>query len=366
MLFPVILLIYFFASGLAWLFYRKQFVFLSTKYGCFFWLLLTLNFLLPRQLSPFLPYPFIKVLSIMGGLWFFFIYYTLLLSVLQFLIMFLIKIKIKNTKKIFRCEVLLRSIGLVVIGVCIVIGMNKAYNPVPRYEEVTTEKLTKPLRVVLVSDIHLGTILSKEYCETLVEKINKEKPDIVLIGGDIIDDKLEIVEREQSLQPFAKLKATNGVIAVLGNHDYFDRKSEQEVAELNKIGVSVLINQKVNLDQINIIGLKDFSQGESVNTLKDLAVGNEAHYSILLEHQPRHIEAASTEDYDLYLAGHTHAGAFFPNRYFTALMHTLDYGRKTFGNMTAIVTSGYGFFGIPVRLGVNPEYVVLDLQPKVF
>ena len=366
MLFPVILLIYFFASGLAWLFYRKQFVFLSTKYGRFFWLLLTLNFLLPRLLSSVLPYSFIKVLSIMGGLWFFFIYYTLMLGVLQFLIMFLIKIKIKNIKKISRYEVLLRSFGLLVISVCIVVGVNKAFDPVPRYEEVSTEKLTKPLRVVLVSDIHLGTILSKEYCETLVEKINNEKPDIILMAGDIIDDKLEIVMREQSLQPLAKLKAANGVIAVLGNHDYFDRKSEQEVTELNKVGVSVLINQKVKLDQISIVGLKDFSQGESVSTLKDLAVGNGNHYKILLEHQPRHIEVASAEDYDLYLAGHTHAGAFFPNKYFTALMHTLDYGRGAFGSMTAIVTSGYGFFGIPVRLGVNPEYVVLDLQPKGF
>ena len=129
------------------------------------------------------------------------------------------------------------------------------------------------------------------------------------------------------------------------------------------MGISVLINESKEFDEIFVVGLKDFSKDQSSNNLDAYFTNHKNNFLILLDHQPRRIIEASKDGYDLYLAGHTHGGAFFPNQLFTSLIHKLDYGRKNFSDMTAIVTSGYGFFGIPVRLGVNPEYVVIDLKP---
>ncbi|MGL5206988.1 MAG: metallophosphoesterase, partial [Acidaminococcaceae bacterium] len=238
-----------------------------------------------------------------------------------------------------------------------------AYSPVVRYEMISTKKITSPLRIVLISDLHLGTFLGREYCEKLVERINYEKPDLVLIAGDIIDDRYEIVKRQRSLEPLAKIETKLGTAAVLGNHDYFDRKTAEEVFDLEKLGVSVLINKSKKFDKIHVVGLMDFSKDQGVSQLNDLKDGSENDFMVLVEHQPRRIKHAGENGYDLYLAGHTHGGAFFPNGFFTGLIHELDYGRKNFSDMTAIVTSGYGFFGIPVRLGVKPEYVVVDLTP---
>ena len=257
----------------------------------------------------------------------------------------------------------LRKTGLVIIFICMVIGTIEAYNPVMRYEIIKTDKIISPVKIVLVSDLHLGTFLGLEYCENLVNRINKENPDLVLIAGDIIDDKYEIVKKQDSMKPLAKIEAKLGVAAVLGNHDYFDRRTDEEIDYLKKIGVAVLVNEDKLFDHIYVVGLKDFSKDQSTNNLINFAINHNNKYLILLEHQPRRIVQASEEGYDLYLAGHTHGGAFFPNELFTSLIHELDYGRKNFINMTAIVTSGYGFFGIPVRLGINPEYVVIDLKP---
>ena len=68
--------------------------------------------------------------------------------------------------------------------------------------------------------------------------------------------------------------------------------------------------------------------------------------------------------YDLYVAGHTHTGQLFPNRLVTKKMYKLDYGRKEFGNLTAITSNGYGFWGVPVRTEVAPELVVINLKSK--
>ncbi|MHC1718822.1 MAG: metallophosphoesterase [Acidaminococcaceae bacterium] len=252
---------------------------------------------------------------------------------------------------------------MVIIFICMIIGTFEAYNPVVRHEIITTKKITAPIRIVLVSDLHLGTFLGKEYCEKMVERINAETPDLILIAGDIVDDRYAIVKRQTSMEPLAKLKSKSGVAAVLGNHDYFDSRTDEEVGDLKNLGISVLINESKTFNEVYVVGLKDFSKDQSVDNLGNFALDHNNKYLILLDHQPRRIIEASDEGYDLYLAGHTHGGAFFPNELFTSIIHKLDYGRKNFSDMTAIVTSGYGFFGIPVRLGVNPEYVVIDLKP---
>ena len=362
----VFLLVYFLASFFALFYYRQQFVFLTKKQGYLLWIFATSILLISRSLASYLPFPVLKILALFSGYWSFFLYYTVLLGVIHYLYFAFMKRVSKNKNNFGIYATRLRKTGLVIIFICMVIGTIEAYNPVMRYEIIKTDKIISPVKIVLVSDLHLGTFLGLEYCENLVNRINKENPDLVLIAGDIIDDKYEIVKKQDSMKPLAKIEAKLGVAAVLGNHDYFDRRTDEEIDYLKKIGVAVLVNEDKLLDQIYVVGLKDFSKDQQIEYLQSLSKSNKNNYSILLEHQPRRIDAASKTGYDLYLAGHTHGGAFFPNGVFTKLIHQLDYGRQDFDDMTAIVTSGYGFFGIPVRLGVRSEYVVIDLQPASY
>ena len=104
-------------------------------------------------------------------------------------------------------------------------GSFRAFNPVIRTEEIATSKLPAKTnyKIVLVSDIHLGRLLGKSYAENLVEKINAQEPDLVLLAGDILDEKLLYVKEQDSLSPLSKLKAPLGVYAAYGNHDYLDK-----------------------------------------------------------------------------------------------------------------------------------------------
>lgn len=363
MLYPVFLLIYFLASCLAILFYRRNFPFLSTKIGYLSWFFATFIFWITRPAAAYLPDYVLKALSMFGGYWSFFLYYTLLLFLIHCLVLFILKRLKKIDVQLRYYSLLITKAGLVIIFICMIIGTFEAYNPIVRHEVINSNKITAPIRIVLVSDLHLGNFLGKEYCERMVERINAENPDVVLIAGDIIDDRYGIVKRQGSIEPLVNLKTKFGVAAVLGNHDYFDRRTDEEIDDLKRLDISVLVNESKTFAEIHVVGLKDFSKDQSTENLKTFAIDHQNQFLILLDHQPRRIIEASEEGYDLYLAGHTHGGAFFPNQLFTSLVHKLDYGRKEFSNMTAIVTSGYGFFGIPVRLGVNPEYVVIDLKP---
>lgn len=363
MFYPVFLLIYYLASCLALVFYRKSFPFLSSKIGYISWFFATFIFWVTRPLASYLPDYTLKILSMFGGYWSFFLYYTLLLFIIHSLVIFTLKFFKKTDSQLKYYSLMITKSGLVIIFLCMIIGTFEAYNPVVRHEMIATKKVTVPTRLVLISDLHLGTFLGKAYCEKMVERVNAENPDIVLIAGDIIDDRYAIVKRQASLEPLAKLKTKQGTVAVLGNHDYFDRKTDEEINDLKKLGVSVLINESQSFNEIHVVGLKDFSKDQSASQLVTLIDNDKSKFLVLLDHQPRRMKQASANSYDLYLAGHTHGGAFFPNGFFTGLIHELDYGRRNFSDMTAIVTSGYGFFGIPVRLGVKPEYVIIDLNP---
>jgi predicted MPP superfamily phosphohydrolase len=94
---------------------------------------------------------------------------------------------------------------------------------------------------------------------------------------------------------------------------------------------------------------------QQVVPLQALSVDNDKYYSILIDHQPRRMDAAAEAGYDMYLAGHTHTGQMFPNRLVTQRMYKLDYGLARFGDLTAVVSNGYGFWGPPVRTELKPE-----------
>ena len=186
----------------------------------------------------------------------------------------------------------------------------------------------------------------------------------MLIAGDIMDERLRYIIDENSLAPLKELRAPLGVYGAFGNHDYLDRPNELR-ALLAVNNVRILTDESTLADgNLKITGLHDYRVSASTVPLQNLSSNNDKYYSILIDHQPRRMDAAAAAGYDMYLAGHTHTGQMFPNRLVTQRMYKLDYGLEQFGDLTAIVSNGYGFWGPPVRTELKPEIVVINLQGK--
>lgn len=208
----------------------------------------------------------------------------------------------------------------------------------------------------------MGRILGHDYAERLAARINEQKPDFVVVSGDMLDERIFYVEEEDTLSALAQIKVP--VYMAFGNHDYLDEPLRWQQMLTDK-GFYILRNTDAIIDnKIKITGIDDYSKNRTNSQLINLSSQNKDYYSILLDHQPRRMDAAADAGYDLYLAGHTHTGQLFPNRLVTKKMYKLDYGRANFANLTAITNNGYGFWGPPVRTEVAPEMVVLELRGK--
>lgn len=324
------------------------------------YLLLSINIVACRLLSESLPLCILHWSAYIGGLWLGIIYYiflvALLHTVLYIIFHYIFKIRLPHKK-------VAGVLGLI-FGGLIIYGLWAAGHPVVRYEKIFTDKLTQEnrIRLGMVCDVHLGRILKQEHAQKTVALLNGEKPQMVLICGDMVDEKISYVLRTNSLAEFGKLQAPLGVYLVFGNHDYLD-DAEKLQKLLAEQGIKVLQDENIFLDdvKIKITGLKDFSRSFGSGNLPFLAMNNEKFYSILLDHQPRRFLEAQKAGYDVYLAGHTHTGQIFPNRFITKSLFVLDYGRKEFGKMTGIVSCGIGFWGVPLRSLIRPEIVIIDV-----
>lgn len=351
----------FILSALAYLYYRHNFPLARTMPFIIVYLLLAANTVLSRVLPEFLPLPLLKLSSWLSGLWIAFLYYSILLSVIHgvcYLISRLVSLHLPAER--------FAAAGLAFILCFIVWGSYRAFHPTIRTESITTSKLapSEHYKIVLLSDLHLGRILGNKYASELVQRVNNEKPDLILIAGDVMDESIAYIQHEDSLAPLANLYASKGVYMAFGNHDYLDDPIRWRQMLINN-GMTVLQDESFILDnKIKITGLHDYSHNRDDSSLIKQSIGNSNYYSILIDHQPRKIDSASANGYDLYVAGHTHTGQLFPNRQITKRMYKLDYGRAEFNSLTAITSNGYGFWGPPVRTEVAPEFVVIELSGK--
>lgn len=346
-------------SSLAWFYYSRAFPWLRSAPMLVVYLLLMLNTFGSRILPASLPLPLLKLSAWLSGYWIAFMYYSLLLMAVHGIVY--VALRVLTFKLPF---VQFAATGAVFLVLFIAWGSWRAFSPVVRTENIVTDKLASgtQYKIVLVSDIHLGRELGYAYSNGLAELINAQKPDLVLIAGDIMDERLRYITEENSLEPLGRLQASLGVYGAFGNHDYLDNSSELK-AMLAAERVQILTDASVVLDgKLKLTGLRDYRVNPGVENLQALSLDNADYYSILIDHQPRRIDAAAAAGYDLYLAGHTHTGQLFPNRLVTKMLYKLDYGLAQFGALTAIVSNGYGFWGPPVRTELKPEIVVINLQ----
>ena len=225
---------------------------------------------------------------------------------------------------------------------------------------LTTDKpLEKPLTIVLASDLHIGYHNRRAELARWVNLINAEKPDLVLIGGDIIDRSLRPVTEGHYEEEFRRLEAP--VWTVLGNHESYAGLAQAEQF-FEAAGIRVLKDSVAHFKGVDVIGRKDRS-ARSRAVLQDLAEGLEG-FTLLLDHQPNHLEEAEQAGIDFQFSGHTHRGQVWPVSWVTDLMFEKSWGHYRKGDTRYYISSGLGLWGAKIRVGTRSEYLVLKLNGK--
>lgn len=252
------------------------------------------------------------------------------------------------------------------LSLCSIIGISvyNAYTPVVIHYEIEIDKPLSPLRIGMASDLHLGRLFGCTQLDKLSHIMNKENVDIILLPGDIMDDNIDSYIAENMSSHLSKLKAPLGVYATLGNHDFLGK--EQEISqELRKVGIRVLMDNIANINnKFILIGRNDKLFQKRLKTAQLLETVNTNLPIFLLDHRPNEILEHSFLPIDIQVSGHAHKGQIFPGNIITKLLYDLDYGYKKIGKGHFFVTSGYGFWGVPMRLGSQSEVFIIDVKGK--
>lgn len=193
------------------------------------------------------------------------------------------------------------------------------------------------------------------------------KPDLILLAGDVLDDVIEPFIRNRMAERLGRLAAPLGVYAVLGNHEYYGGHIEEYVERMAALGIPVLRDERATPGGIlNVVGRKD-KAAESMDPqgrkpVAELLKGVDRSLPIILmDHQPYGYAADEEAGVDIVVSGHTHRGQFAPNHWVTGRLFELDWGYLRKGRMHAVVSSGYGTWGPPVRLASRSEIVHLSV-----
>ena len=215
--------------------------------------------------------------------------------------------------------------------------------------KINTSKITQDIKIIFISDIHLGSNSAK-HLKKIYSKIINVRFDLLLIGGDLIDSSSFNL---QNLTIFKKIKTP--IIFVSGNHEFYIKDSKEKLQKLKNYKLTYLDNKNFVFNNINIIGLGD---NQTIDQQKLLAnqLMKEKMFNLILVHRPS-IWDHINQKIDLMLSGHTHNGQIFPFNFFVKLKFKYIYGLYEKFNSKLYVTSGSGCWGPKMRLGTKNEIV---------
>jgi predicted MPP superfamily phosphohydrolase len=217
-------------------------------------------------------------------------------------------------------------------------------------------------KVALISDLHLGHVRNGSFLRRIVANVMRENPDAVFLAGDLYDG--TAIDAAKAAEPLRELRAPQGTYFVAGNHEQFGDDSRYLQAVSNA-GVRVLHNEKVEADQLQIVGVpyNHASQGEHFQSVLRQVGVDRNRASILLTHAPDRPHIAEKEGISLQVSGHTHVGQFFPWTWMARRIYRqFVYGLSRIGKMLVYTSSGAGTWGPPLRLGSSPEIVLFQFE----
>ncbi|MCZ2827353.1 metallophosphoesterase [Modestobacter sp. VKM Ac-2986] len=276
-------------------------------------------------------------------------------------------------RRLFLARTLAVGAGAVAVGTAGTGAVFANSAPVVRRIPIHVPRLDPALagfRIVTFSDGHLSATYGGRRFERVVETVNAQRPDVVAIVGDLVDDSVE--ELREDVAPLGDLVSDQGVFFVTGNHEYFVDTAAW-LRHLPTLGVEVLRNERVALTRggatFDLAGIDDRTAAASglVGHGADLDAAldgrDDAVPVVLMAHQPVQVEQARLAGVDLQLSGHTHGGQLWPFDYLVKLDQPVTEGWSQQGPTQLYVTTGAGYWGPPMRVGARPEVTVIELQP---
>lgn len=261
----------------------------------------------------------------------------------------------------------------VVISVCLIIyGIGNMSTIRNTKYQIDTNKKIGQYHIVMLTDIHYGTIQDSSLLKEKIIEINQQNPDIIILGGDIVEEETSKEKMQECFALLGKLKAKYGIYYVYGNHDrqpyimtptYTSEELENTIVDC---GIHTLKDEYVEINQDLILaGREDAAWGNTSNrqSSQEILEGVDRNkYIIMVDHQPIEAKENDEQGVDLMLSGHTHAGQIWPIGVVTTLRGEYNYGRFVKGNCKVIVSSGFTGWGYPVRTEGYCEYVSLYIS----
>lgn len=341
-------------------------------YWVLFWCI-SMSYLIARLIGKHLPSILNNTIEMVGAYWLAAMFYLLMILFLIDFVRFINRkfdflphILMQNTKSAFMISIII----IIGITVLMIYGTWNSKNVVVTKYKIQIRKTSnelKSLKIVMISDLHLGNIVNNSRLTTIIDRINMLKPDIVLIPGDIIDDVTEPFVSQRMDQNFKRLRTKYGVYASLGNHDGMLQSAGKTDRVLNKSGIQVIRDNVVLIDNLfYIVGRDDEtthrgSEIQRKSLAEILRSVDQSKPILVMDHQPKQLDVAEKEGVDVQVSGHTHKGQIFPSNLITSRIYEKDYGIIKKGKMTAVVSSGVGTWGPPIRIASKSEIVEILL-----
>jgi predicted MPP superfamily phosphohydrolase len=339
-----------------------------------FMVMATFSYIIGRTLEKSMYNPLTVSLHWLGAFWFAVMLYATL-QVLLIDIVRLIDLAIPFIRKMAgadytRFKFIVGASVASVTFLIILAGHINAWHPRTAKLDIEIPKSAnglKELRIAAVSDVHMGTIIGPRKTGKLVNKLNALNPDIILMAGDVLDEDVGPVIRQNLGESLRKLKAPMGIYASTGNHEYIGG-GEPSINYLEEHGIKVLRDSSVLIgNAFYVIGREDlhanFSKDQKRKGVEDLLQNIDTNLPvIMLDHQPYHLDSVTGKGIDLQISGHTHHGQLWPFGYITNKIYEVSRGYKQKGDTHFWVSTGFGTWGPPVRTGNRPEVILINLK----
>jgi len=337
-------------------------------------LFLSLSFLAGRFLERRMLNWFSSLMVWIGSFWLAaFVYFLLFAMVIDFIRLINLIIPFFPSFIYYNYDLTKEVVFLSVLSATFIIVLAGYLNA--RVSRIKELKLTinkkagnvKSITIAVASDIHMGTIICKSRLKKIVEKINSIDADLVLLPGDVVDEDLGPVIKQNLGEVLRTIKSNYGVYAITGNHEYIGGV-EPACKYLVEHGIVELRDSYVKIaDSFYIVGREDRSirgfTGKTRKNLEEIMEGiNKDFPVILMDHQPVKLIEAQQNGVDLQLSGHTHHGQLWPFNFITKKVYELSWGYRKTGDTHYYVSCGAGTWGPPVRTGNKPEIIVLTLD----
>lgn len=288
------------------------------------------------------------------------VYWLFWASLIAFVLHFILK-RLKKTALGLRIGKILLILALFIS----LYGLIHSYNTKVISYQVNLPNLPaiwEGKKIVLLADTHLGNVRNVRFMKKVVALISEQNPEAVLVAGDFVDGPPTSVK--ETVSALSRIKTSKGIYFANGNHEIYYEGSDLYEA-LNEEGIHVLIDELIELDGIQLIGVNfptTTDEEAQTEVLQKLNIDPNKP-SILIKHVPNEIPSAERAGIDLQVSGHSHKGQVWPGPWLTSKVYGIyAYGQQKFNDMSIITTSGAGTWGPPQRVGTDGEIVVITLS----